>query len=111
MPVLAPHSYSESIERIARGGRAQMRLERVAVNHVNRTVEQAGDKFFQADIFVDRPFGSGLEFHQNIDVAVGAVVAPRDRTEPGRAADSPPPQGGLGFLQSGSDLLPAHCDI
>ena len=82
-----------------------------SVNHVNGTVEQAGDKFFQANIFVDRPFGAGLEFHQNIDVAVGMVVAARDRTEHGRAADSARPQGGLGFLQSGYDIIAAHGNI
>jgi hypothetical protein len=75
-----------------------MGLERVPVDHVNGTVEQAGDKFFQADIFIDRPFGARLEFHQNIDVAVGSIIAARDRTEHGRATDSARAQGGLGFL-------------
>src|SRR6266436_875692 len=93
----APLSFSESIQRIARGRRAQMGLERVPVDHVDRAVEQAGDKFFQADIFVDRPFGPGLEFHQNIDVAVGVVVAARDRTEHGRAADSARKAGSASF--------------
>jgi hypothetical protein len=88
-----------------------MRLERVPIDHVDRTVEQAGDKFFQAHIFVDGPFRPGLEFHQNIDVAVRVVVAVRYRTEHGRAADSARAQGGLGFLQSGNDIIAAHDNI
>src|SRR6185295_8378078 len=101
----APLSFSESIERIAPGRPTQMRLERVPVDHVDGAVEQAGDEFFQADILVDRAFGAGLEFHQNIDVAVGVVVAARDRTEHRGATDSACPQGGLGFLESGYDLV------
>src|SRR3978361_1971064 len=103
----APRSFSESIERVACRRRPQMRLEPITVDHVNGTVEQPGDKFFQADIVVDRPFGTGFKFYKNIDVAAGVIVAPRDRTEHGRAADAAGPQGGFGFLQLGNDIIAA----
>src|SRR4051812_37254174 len=108
MSCSAALSLSERIDRIACCRRAEMRFESVPVNHIYRAAEQAGDEFFQADIFVDRPFGSRLEFHQNIDVAVRPVVATRDRTEHGRATDSARPQGGVGIFQCRYDIIAAH---
>lgn len=85
-----------------------MRLERVAVDHVHWTVKQTGDVFLEAHVLVDRPFLPGLEFDKNIDIAVRPLIAARDRTEHGRASDAARPQCGLGFLQSGYDIVAAH---
>jgi hypothetical protein len=86
-----------------------MRLEGVAVDHVDRPVEQPGDVLLDIHVLVDRPFGSGLEFDQDVDVAVRPILAARDRAEHGCAADAARPQSGLGFLQSGDDIVAAHC--
>jgi hypothetical protein len=61
-----------------------MRLERVPVNHVNRTAEQAGDKFFQTNIFVDRPFAPGSN-STRISMSLSGWSSPR-AIEPNTAA-------------------------
>lgn len=40
-----------------------------------------GDIFLETHMVVDRAFGTGLELHQNVDIAIGPVLAARDRAE------------------------------
>ena len=58
-----------------------MRFERCSVNYVDRPLEETGDILFKADVFVDRPFGPGLELDHYVEVAVWPVIATRKRPE------------------------------
>jgi hypothetical protein len=88
-----PRSLSESADGITRRRRAQMRLERGAVDNVNRPLEETGDILFEADVIVDRPFGPGLKFHQNVEVTIRPVVAARNRAEHGGVRHAAHAQG------------------
>src|ERR1700676_5017215 len=104
-------SLSESIDGIARRWRAQVRLEGGAIDHVDRHPEQAGDVLFEADIFVDRALGSGLEFHENIEIAVRPVVAPRYRAKHGSVRHTARAQIGLVAAKCGNGVLGVHVRI
>jgi len=79
---------SEGIDGVARRRRAQVRLQRVAVDHVHRAIEQVGNVLLEVHILVDRAFGARLELHQDVYVAARPVVAARHRSEHGRTADA-----------------------
>ena len=66
-----------------------MRLKRSPVDHIDRSLEQAGDVILYADVIEDRDARVRVEFDQDIDVAIGPVVAPRNRAEQGSVANAP----------------------
>jgi hypothetical protein len=88
-----------------------MRLERSPVDHIDRSLEQAGDVTLHADAIEDRDVRIGVEFDQNIDVAVGPVVATRDRAEQGGVANAPGAQGGLRLTKNSERVLHVHVRI
>lgn len=85
-----------------------MRLQRIAIDHIHRAVKKAGDEFFEGHVFVDRPFRAGLEFDEDIDIAVWARVAAGNGTKNGRAPNATRPQSGLGLFQSRDDFVAVH---
>ena len=85
-----------------------MWLEGVPVDHVDRSVKQAGDELLQANILVDRAFRAGLEFHQDIDIAVGTVVTARDRTKQRGMGNALRPQVSLTLPELRYDLVAFH---
>ena len=54
-----------------------MWLQRGAVNDIDRSLKQAGNKFFKADILVNCTLRFRLKLNQNIKIAVGPIRAPR----------------------------------
>src|SRR5437763_3469039 len=104
----APRSVSESIDGITRRRRAQMRLERLAVDHIYRPLEQTGDIIFQAHVVIDRAVRFGFELHQYVEVAVRPVVATRHRAEHGGVTDAARAQGALVAAKGGDGILGVH---
>src|SRR5271157_3158852 len=104
----APLSFSEGIDGIKRRRRAQMRLKGRAVDHINWPSEETGDILFEADVFVDRPFGGGLKLHQYVEVTVRPVVAARNRAEHGGVRHATRAQGALVATESGKGFLNVH---
>ena len=74
-----------------------MLFQRVAINDVDSALEQAGYVFLECHIGVNRALPPGLEFDEDIDIAVRSVVTARHRTEHGRTPNTARPQSGLGF--------------
>jgi len=72
-----------------------MRLKRIAVDHIHRTVKQTGDIIFHTGVIENGDVGLGREFHQNIKVAVRPVVAARHGAKHRRMADAARTQGAL----------------
>jgi hypothetical protein len=72
---------SEGVHRVAWDRGAQMRLQPSAINDVEGSFEQAGDVFLEAHIVVDGAFGTRFELHQDVDVALGPLLAARNRAE------------------------------
>src|ERR1700736_3555656 len=101
-------SLSEGIDGISRRWRTQMRLEGGAIDYVNRYPEQTRDELFEADVFVDRALGTWLKFHQNIEIAVGAVIAPRHRAEHGSVRHAARAQGALIAAKGADGVLSVH---
>src|SRR5260370_2182023 len=101
----APLSFSEGIDGITRRRRAQMRLERRAVDHINWPLEETGDILFEADVIVDRPFGPGLKLHQYVEITVRPVVATRNRAEHGGVRHAARAQGALVAAKSSKGIL------
>ena len=52
-----------------------MRLERGAIYHVHRLLEQAGDVFLEPNVIEYGALRAGLKFHQDVQVAVRSIVA------------------------------------
>ena len=71
----------ESIDGVGRGGGANVRLQPLPTDNIDRAVEQAGNVIFQAGVVKNGDVGRRIEFHHDIDVAVGSVVAARAGTE------------------------------
>jgi hypothetical protein len=86
-----------------------MRFEAVAVDHIDRPFEQAGDALLEARIFEHGQMRRRIDLDHDVEVAVGPAVAARHRAEYGR----PPPaaragrvriEGGFRGLRCGSCL-------
>src|SRR5216683_2716880 len=101
----APRSVSESVDGITRRRCPQVRLERGAVDHVDRAFKQTRDVFLEPDILKDRPLSPRLEFHQYVEIALRVGVAARDRAEHGRVCYAPRAQGALVAAQDGDGVL------
>src|ERR1700704_1684404 len=104
----APRSVSESIDGITRRRRAQMRLERFAIDHVHRAVEQTRNVLFETHVVVDRSVSVGLELHEYVQIAVRPVVTPRNRAEHGGVADPARAQTALVAAKSCECVLSVH---
>src|SRR6516162_1983904 len=98
----APLSFSESINGITCRRRLQVRLERIAIDHVHRALEQARDVIFEAHVFIDRTLGLWFEFHQYVEVTIRTVVAACDRAEHRGMTDAPCAQRALVTAQDGN---------
>src|SRR5258708_27867988 len=101
-------SFSERIDGITRGRRTQARLERIAVDDIDRPVEQTGDVIVEVHVLQDRVAGLGAEFHQYVEIAVGPVVAARDRAEHGGMTDTAGAQVTLVAAQRGNGINGVH---
>src|SRR5438105_14767039 len=104
----ADSSPSERIDRIPCRRPAEMRLERGAVDHIDRALEQVGDIILYADVIEDRDVRIGGEFDQYIDVALGSVIATGNRAEQGSMANAPGTQCGLRSTKDCQRVLHVH---
>src|ERR1700722_9713265 len=101
-------SLSESIDGISRRWRPQIRFERGAIDHIDRYHEQTDDVLLEANVFVDRALGSRLKLHQNVEIAIGPVVAPRNGAEHGSVRHAARAQSVLVTAKSGDGVLSVH---
>src|SRR5260370_1300606 len=104
----ADRSGSERINRVLRQRFAETRLQRVAVDHVYGLLEKAGDVILKTDVIEHGHPGLGIELHQNVDIAVRAVVAARDRAEQRSVPDPPGGQAALISTQGIESILGVH---
>jgi len=85
-----------------------MRLQALAIDDIHRLLEEAGDIILEADIVEDGYVRLGVEFHQNIDVAVGPSLAARNRAEQSRMPYASRTQGRRMVAKLRKDFLPIH---
>ena len=90
----------ERIDRFALGCRSDKGFQAASVRNVDRLGKQALDELRQADI---APQAHRSDLHENVDVAVGAVIAPRARAKHRGVAHPALAQGGLVFAKPGED--------
>src|ERR1700722_2475250 len=96
----AERSLLERIDRLAVGCRSDEGFEAASVRNVDRLGKQALDELRQTDI---APQAHRSDLHENVDVAVGAVIAPRARAKHRGVAHAAFAQGGLMFTKPGED--------
>src|SRR5450756_2770470 len=72
----------EGIDRVCRHGGANVGFERLAIDDIDRTGKKAGDVILQTHIGIDVLDGVGRNVDHDVDIAVGAIVATRSRSEP-----------------------------
>src|SRR6266852_1916889 len=101
-------SISESIDRVGGSLWSNTGFQTFAADDVDRTVEHVGDKVFHAGIVENCHDDCGIEIDQNVDIAVGTVIAARDGTEQRGMGDALRPQVGLTLLQLLYDLVACH---
>ncbi len=74
-----------------------MWLEPIPVDYIDPSLKHTGNEFLERHVLVNRALPPGLEFDEDIDIAVRSVVTARHRTEHGRTPNTARPQSGLGF--------------
>jgi hypothetical protein len=74
-------SISESMDGVGRSLGSETGFQTFAADHIDRPVEHVGDKILHAGIVENRHDDRGVEINQDVDIAVGAVITARDRTE------------------------------
>jgi len=65
-----------------------MGFKSIAVDHVDRSFKQSSDVVLERDVIEYRYARRGIDFHQNIDIAVGPIVSARNRPEKRRMTDA-----------------------
>lgn len=73
------------------GGGANVRLEPITIDNIDRAVKEAGNVVFQSGIVEDGHVGRRIEFNHYVDIAIRPIVAARTRTEQRRVSDTPRP--------------------
>src|SRR5439155_105673 len=96
----APRSALEGIDHVPFHRRAQMRLQGLAVDHVNRYIEQTCNVIFQFDVIEKSDVGLGIDIDYDIEVAVRPVLAPCHGAEHGGMRDAARAQHTLMAAQS-----------
>jgi hypothetical protein len=71
---------SERIKSIPAHGHAQRGLERIAIDYIDCLSKETGDEILDANIVEHRHLVGGVELDEDVDVAIGPVVAARGRT-------------------------------
>jgi hypothetical protein len=107
-PVLskrAEPSLRERIDRAALGRWSDERFQAASVRNFDRLGKQALDELRQADI---APQAHRPDLHENIDVAVGAVIAARARAEQRSVGHPALPQSGFVFPKPCENGVPVH---
>lgn len=64
-----------------RRGRTQMRLQTGSVDHIDRHLEQAGNVLLKPDVIEDSILRAGLEFYEDVEITVRAILAAGHGTE------------------------------
>jgi len=71
-------SVSESMDRVGRSFGFDTGLQTLAADHIDRTIEHVSDEIFHAGIIENCHNDCGIKIDRDVDIAVGAVVAPRN---------------------------------
>src|SRR5882672_11694254 len=106
-----PRSVSEGIDRIPRRRHAQMGLQSIAIDHINRPIEQAGNVVLQPYVIEESDMSLGINIDDDVEIAIRPAIAARNRAENGGVADSPRAQGGLVASQDGNGVRGVHAKI
>src|ERR1700730_18905381 len=85
----------ECIYRLGRRGGANVGLQRFAAHYVNGFFEQVGDIGFETGVFPHADRSLRRKVDQDIDVAVGTVIATCARAEQRSMGDAALSQGAL----------------
>src|SRR5215468_4846957 len=98
----------ERIDGIGRCGGTHIWFEAVAAHDIDGSIEQASDILLQANIVVNRDVGFGINLDHDVGVAVGAIVAPRTRTEQSSMGHAARTQSTLMLPKAVKDFLSVH---
>ena len=85
-----------------------MRFEAVAVDHVDRTLKQAGDILLEARVFEHGQVRRRIDLDHDVDIAVRPAVAARHRAEHGRPPHAARAEVGFGSKKGFKGFAAVH---
>src|SRR6266849_5239500 len=98
----------EGIDRVSGRGWTDIRLEAVAVHHVDGTIKQARDVILEASIVEHGEMRLRIDFDHDVDIAVRTAVAARDRAEHSRPAHAARAEISFGSTQGFKGFAAVH---
>src|SRR5258705_4647414 len=87
-----------------------MRLQSIAIDHINRPIEQAGNVVLQPYVIEESDMSLGINIDDNVEITIRPAIAARNRAENGGVTDSPRAQGGLVASQDGNGVRGVHAE-
>jgi len=85
-----------------------MGFQRLAVDHVDRSFKQSGYVVLERDVIENRYTRCGIDFHQDIDIAVGSIVSASNRAKKRRVTDALRTKSVRVLTKDGDGVLPSH---
>ena len=55
-----------------------MRLQSIAIDHINRPIEQAGNVVLQPDVIEESDMSLGINIDDDVEIAIGPAIAARN---------------------------------
>src|SRR5216683_942979 len=98
----------EGIDRVSGRGWTDIRLEAVAVHHVDGTIKQARDVILEASIVEHGEMRLRIDFDHDVDIAARTAVAARHRAEPSRPAHATRAEIRFGSTQGFKGFAAVH---
>ena len=89
---------------------AQMGLQSIAIDHINRPIEQAGNVVFQPDIIEESDMSLGINIDDDVEITIRPTIAARNRAENGGVTDSARAQSVLVASQDGNGVRGVHAE-
>src|SRR5258708_27772994 len=96
------------IDRVGRGGGADIGFDAVAVHDVHGAVKQARDVFLEAGVVEYGEMRFRIDFDHDVDIAVTTAVAPRHPAQYSRPPHAARAQIGFGSTQGFEGFAAVH---
>src|SRR5438270_2234728 len=104
----AVSGYLEGIDRVGRRRGTDIGFQGVTADDIHGFREKTSDVFFEPDIVINTDPRGRIDLYHDIDIAVGAVVAPRHRAKQRGTAHAARAKGGFRISKNGERFVASH---
>jgi hypothetical protein len=87
-----------------------MRLQSIAIDHINRAIEQTGNVVLKPDVIEESNMSLGINIDDDVEIAIQPAIATRNRAENSGVTDSTRAQGVLVASQNGNAVRSVHAE-